>query len=221
MKTLEVDIIFQMSNHNELSNVIICDDHFVSLIGIEMLLGQYFPYPLNIRKATTGKKAIELFTQKLPDLMVIDLGLPDISGIEVVKKIRETSITPKIIVLTGMSEPHLLRQVYQLKVSAILRKMNSGKNLEEALNFLKTKNGNTYLDPSTQSILEIQEIYVPTRREYEVLELMSKGFTSEEIAGHLKCSIPTIKTYRARIMDKSSTRNSAEMISWFLKGHGK
>ncbi len=210
-----------MSNHNELSNVIICDDHFVSVVGIEMLLGQYLPFPLNIRKATTGKKAIELFTQKLPDLLVIDLGLPDISGLEVIKKIRESSILSKIIVLTGQSEPQLLRQVYQLNVNAILKKINSGKNLEEALNFLKTKNDNIYLDSSIQSILDIQETYVPTRREYEVLELMSKGLTSEEIADQLKCSIPTIKTYRARIMDKSSTRNSAEMISWFLKGHGK
>ncbi|MBY0415389.1 MAG: helix-turn-helix transcriptional regulator [Bdellovibrionales bacterium] len=50
---------------------------------------------------------------------------------------------------------------------------------------------------------------------------MSKGHTSEEMAVQLKCSIPTIKTYRARIMSKSGARNSAEMISWYLKGYGK
>lgn len=210
-----------MDTSKELSNVIICDDHFVSAIGVEMLLCQYSPYPLNIRKATSGKKALELFDQKSPDLMVIDLGLPDMSGLDVIKKIRETSTTSKIIVLTGQSEPHLLRQVYQLKVNGILKKMNSGKNLGEALNFLKTNSDKTFLDSSTQSLLEVQETYVPTKREYEVLDLMSKGHTSEEIADQLQCSIPTIKTYRARIMNKSGVKNSAEMISWYLKGNSK
>ncbi|AUN99102.1 hypothetical protein C0V70_13525 [Bacteriovorax stolpii] len=206
-----------MKESYEFSDVIICDDHYVSAIGVEMLLSQHSSRPLNIRKASTGEKVLELFTQKSSDLLIVDLGLPGISGIEVIKKIRQMSPTTKIIVLTGQNEPHLLKQVYQLKVCGILRKMGTGKNLGEALNFIQTNTDKTYLDTSVTSILKDQSQATPTPREYEVLELMSKGHTSEEIAKEMDCSLSTIKTYKARIMNKSGAKNSAEMISWYLK----
>lgn len=206
-----------MKDFSDFSNVIICDDHYVSAIGIEMLLSQYAARPLNIRKASTGEKVLELFAQKSSDLLIVDLGLPGISGIEVIKQVRHLSPSSKIIVLTGQNEPHLLRQVYQLKVSGILRKMGTGKNLGDALNFLKSNADKTYLDASVTSILDDQTQTSPTPREYEVLEWMSKGHTSKETAKEMNCSLSTIKTYKARIMNKSGAKNSAEMISWFLK----
>lgn len=206
--------------HNELSNIVICEDHFVTAIGIEFLLREHLDSS-TITKVTSGKKALEFFAKNAPDLLIVDLGLPDISGVEVIKELRNTSPESKIIALTGLSDPHILRQVYQLKVNGILKKSNSARNISEALNFLKTNKGATFLDSSVRSILEDEKTYVPTKREYEVLELMSKGHTSEQIAEQLECSLTTVKTYRSRIMAKSGCRNSAEIISWYLKGNGK
>lgn len=208
--------------HNRFSNIIICDDHYLTALGVEMTLTQNSLHSLNIRKATTGKEALKLFTQEEPHLLLIDLNLPDMSGIDVIKEIREIETTSKIIVLTGQSEPYLLKQVCQLKVNGLLKKSDTGKNLYEALEFIRT-NGHDkmFIDSSIQKILNNEETYIPTKREYEVLELMSQGLTSEKIALKLDCSLSTIKTYRSRIMDKSGSRNSAEMVSWFLLRNGK
>lgn len=205
-----------------ISKVLICDDHYLTALGIEMILTNQSPAPVTILKATTGKAALELHDESSPDLLVLDLNLPDMSGLEVIRKIREAKGMAKIIVLTGQNEAYLLRQVYNLKVNGLLKKSNSEKNLFDALHFIRTNESNRiYLDTFMQSILEDEEIYVPTKREYEVLELMTQGLTSERIAQALECSVATVKTYRSRIMEKSGSRNSAEMIAWFLKRHGK
>lgn len=187
-----------------------------------MTLTQNSPHPLNIRKATSGKDALELFHQQQPDVLFIDLHLPDISGLEVIRRIRETTTSSRIVVLTGQSEPFLLKQVCALKVSGLLKKSDTSKNIPEVLNFMLANGPDKmFLDSSVKAILDDEESYVPTKREYEVLELMSQGYTSEKIALKMECTVATIKTYRARIMNKSGSRNSAEMISWFLQRNGK
>ena len=80
-------------------NVIICDDHYVSALGIETLLREHSPKNLRIRTASTGKKALDFLDQETPDLILVDLGLPDISGVEVIKQIRERATKPRILVL--------------------------------------------------------------------------------------------------------------------------
>lgn len=203
------------------SNIIICDDHYVSAVGVETVLREQSQKSIRVRRATTGKKALEYLNQEAPDLIIVDLGLPDMSGLDVVKHIRENQIQSRVIVLTGLSSPHILRQVYQLKVNGILRKMSTGQNLSEAMNFLKLNSDKTYLDPSVTGILRESDGPALTPREFEVMELMADGHTSEEIARKMNCSITTIKTYRARIMNKSGARNSSEMMAWYLKGNGK
>ena len=167
-------------------------------------------------------QAVEQFEKLVPDLLLVDLNLPDISGFEVIRRVRQVSATPLIIVLTGQNEKHLLKQVSELKVNAILKKSDSGKNLTDALAFIQRHGHNKmFFDPTVEAILETEENYIPSKREAEVLELIIKGMTSEKIALALDCSVATVKTYRARIMNKSGTRNSAEMISWFLQRNGK
>jgi DNA-binding NarL/FixJ family response regulator len=208
--------------NNNLSSIIVCDDHYLTALGVELALLQNFSHPLTIRKATTGHEALELFKQSSPDLLLIDLNLPDISGLEVIRRIRESCTTSRIIVLTGQSEPYLLKQVCGLGVNGLLKKSDTAKNLSDALDFIRTNGRDKmYLDSFMQSIVWDGETYVPTKREFEILALMSQGLTSNMIALKLDCSVATIKTHRSRIMNKSGSRNSAEMIAWFLQGNGK
>ncbi len=210
-----------MMNKN-LSNIVVCDDHYLTALGVEMSLIQNLSHPLTIRKATTGQEALELFKQSSPDLLLIDLNLPDISGLEVIQRFRENYSTSSIIVLTGQSEPYLLKQVCGLGVNGLLKKSDTAKNLSDALDFIRTNGRDKmYLDSFMQSIVGDGETYVPTKREFEILSLMSQGLTSNMIALKLDCSVATIKTHRSRIMNKSGSRNSAEMIAWFLQGNGK
>ncbi len=207
-----------MSALNSFSNIIICDDHQVSALGVEMLLRSFIAGSPQVRIALNGQKALEYFAQRNPDLMIIDLDLPDISGQEVIKQVRSASPSLKVIVLTGTNEPHTLRQVYQLKVQGILRKTSTSQNLNDALQSAISTD-KTYLDISVSNLLQSSQDQALTRREFEVLELMAQGLKSTEIAQKMDCSVATIKTYKTRIMNKSGARNSAEMMAWYLKGN--
>jgi DNA-binding NarL/FixJ family response regulator len=205
-----------------LTNIIICDDHQISLLGVESLLHKIFGDHLHIRHASTGEEAIELFRLKSPELMIVDLGLPKMSGLEVVKNIRAENTKVKIIVFSGSDDPYLFQQVVGQKVNAVLRKLNTVQNLCDAIKSIESNSQKIFIDPSIDSLIK-NSIDLPiTNREYEVLELMAQGFTSQEIADKLNCSLPTIKTYRMRVMNKSGARNSSELLAWFLtKGNIK
>lgn len=206
----------------ELKDIIICDDHPISALGVEVILRDYLAKPLSIRIAHSAQMTFDLINEKKPDLCVLDLGLPDMSGVEIIKQVKDQSKFTKIIILTGQDDPNVLHKVLSLKVNGILRKNNSVHNLIDALNFLENHKGDdSYIDSASALILQTVSTNVLTIRETEVLELMAEGLTSEQISQKLDCALSTIKTYRARIMQKSASRNSAEMVAWFLKRNSK
>lgn len=210
-----------MARSLALSEVLICEDHYVSAIGIEMILRKHSPHPLQVRMAHSGRDALSLLGQESPHIAIVDLSLPDISGIVVIKSIRENHPSTHVIVLTALDDPHLIRQVQLLRVAAILRKNDTDLNLQRALHFLPDRKGKTYLDSSVEEILKITVNQALSPREYEVVALMSEGLTSGEIAARMDCSPATVKTYRSRILAKSGARNSAEIMARYLKGNGK
>lgn len=203
------------------SSILIVDDHPVSAYGMESILRAYFPENVQMRKAYAGNIALDLMLQQSPDLAIVDLDLPDISGLKVIKGIRANSPSTRIMVITGTSDPQLISQVYQLHVDAILRKTHTDHNLQEAIQCIINCSGTTYLDPSVQGILRLTEGKALSMREHEVVGFMIEGLTSSEIAARMKCSLATVKTFRARIMNKSACRNSAEIVAWYLKGNRK
>lgn len=210
-----------MTCQHSFANVLICEDHYVTALGLEMLLQKHSSHPLRTRTALTGKKALTMAQQDCPDLAIVDLTLPDLSGVEVIKGLRTHCPSARIIVLTAAEDPHLIRQACQLRVDAVLRKINTDQNLQEALEFLALRKKKPYLDPSVQKILEATPDRSLTPKEYEVVEFMALGLTSGEIAKKMGCALATVKTYRSRIMGKSGSRNSAEIMAWYLKGNGK
>ncbi|MFM6929593.1 MAG: response regulator transcription factor, partial [Bdellovibrio sp.] len=124
-----------------------------------------------------------------------------------------------ILVLTGSTDTHLLRQALKAGINALLQKSNSAANIEEAVAAVTNSPNSLYMDSEIKMLLDGTTEMALTKREYEVLNLIVDGLTSQEIAQRMDCSITTIKTYRVRIMNKSGARNTAEMIAWFLKGN--
>ncbi|QDK44864.1 hypothetical protein DOM22_06655 [Bdellovibrio sp. ZAP7] len=206
---------------NAPSRIILCDDHYISLLGIESILRKKLHNQVIIQTATTGETALELFKASLPDLVFIDLGLPKMQGLEVIQSIREIKPTCQIFVLTASTDTHLLQQAFKAGISGLLQKNNSSANIESALDFVMHSPGATYMDTGIKLLLEGHGGAALTKREYQVLTFIVEGLTSAEIALKMDCSITTIKTYRVRIMNKSGARNTAEMIAWFLKGNSK
>lgn len=200
---------------SSLTDIILCDDHYISLVGLDLLIQKQWSNA-HIRYATTGEEALKLFEQKAAGLMVIDLGLPKMSGLELIKMIRSQSDTCKIIVLSATDDTQLLQIIIQQKVSAILKKNNSAENIVASLELLQQASAPLYIDPAYRQILKSSEKHSLSLREYEILELMAQGYTGQEMANHFNCSMATIKTHRMRMMNKTGCRNSAEILAWFL-----
>ena len=196
-----------------MKHAIVCDDHFVSAVGLKALLTEYFS-GVRVSITSSGVQALELGFNDPPDLAIIDLGLPDMSGIDVVRALRERLSQCQIIVMTGSTDARLLREAVGLKPNAVLLKHRSEQNLHDAFAARAP-----YVDPVIQKILDMPSEARLTARELEVLKLMSQGLTSRRIADQMKCAVTTVKTYRSRIMTKTNSKNSSEMMAWFLKGN--
>lgn len=200
------------------SNVLICEDQSFCQMGIELALKASLPSLKKIRKCATGMAAIKAAKDEAPDLALVDLGLPDISGIEVIRSLRAMLPELVIVVVTGADEPNLLQQAVTLKVDGIMRKVSSSEHLKEILDAVAERAGRpeTVLDPEVSRLLNSRENVNLTPREYEVLELIVKGRSSRQIAEQLNCGLTTVRFHRANIIDKTNMRNTAELTAWFL-----
>jgi len=190
-------------------------------MGIEGALKNTFTDTVHIRKASLGKELLQLVSEKMPNLVILDLGLPDISGIDLIRTLRGISADLKILLLTSNDNPILLNQALLYKVNGILLKTYSIQNIAQVLKELELYKDQVYIDPSVESLFNENPSTPLTKREHEVLNLLAKGRTNKEVATLLNCSAETIKSHRSNIMAKSQTRNSAEMIAWYLQGNGK
>lgn len=201
-------------------DIIICDDHYICAIGVEVLLKNILSKNIHIRFASDARDVQRLFQEREPDLLILDLGLPDKSGLEILKDLALSVKECAVFVMTASEDPILLQQVLKQEIRALLKKSNSRENLMCAIHFLQEEKVGIYIDPAFSAFLTNSFEIPISPREFDVLELMSQGYTSQEIAERISCSLSTIKTYRMRIMNKIGARNSSEMIAWFLKGRG-
>src|SRR5690606_5688677 len=149
-----------------------------------------------------------------PDLLIMDLGLPELSGIEVIKQLKPTLSETKILVVTSCDNPATLREVENLGVHAIIKKAASEILLQIALDHMEAPIDTIYLDNLTMAILEEKSVVEFTSRELEVLDLIVKGQPNQEIADKLGCALTTIRFHRANIMSKAGMRNAAELTAW-------
>lgn len=201
----------------EPKKILFCDDHYISLIGLESVLREATSEDLTIQKTINGEQAIEVLRKNTPDLFIVDLGLPDISGLELIKYAKNQSNKIKIIVLTASNDSNLLKQLISFDIQALLQKDNSAENILEALKHIDQGASDTYFDEVMLRLMSAPSDKTLSVREQEVLQLMVQGYTSKEIAEKMRCSINTVKTYRVRILNKSGSRNSAEVTAWYLK----
>ncbi len=211
-----------MKNHDSMATanglkIVICDDHSISQLGIQCALQDYYPNrELKFLKVLTGKDAIELVKEHSPDLLTLDLHLPDMAGIEVLKTIRNLGLNTKILILTSEESLSMILQLLRHNASAILLKSYSLSMFDEALKYIEEdSSGRTFLDSSLEHKLQLEsEKKQLSSREFEVLQLVLKGHTNKSIASLLGCSPETIKTHRSRIMEKTETRSRSEVIEW-------
>ena len=206
-------------------SVVIADDHEVVRHGLRALLATQ-PEMDVVGEAGNGQQAIQVVIQTKPDVLVVDLALPDISGLAVIREVRRLSPETKIVVLSmHSSEPHVL-EALRSGASAYVLKDTPSEELIEALRLVVI--GQKYLSSAlSQRAVEAyaqdqgaesNDLYhTLTRREKEILKLTVNGMSSDEIASALSLSRRTAQTHRANAMRKLDIRSQLDLIRYAMK----
>lgn len=208
--------------------LIIADDQVLFLKGLRLLISTFDTIEL-IGEASNGQELLELIAAKQPDVVLIDLKMPILDGIEVTKKIRTTNTDLKIILLSMYNEESIINHVMKIGANGYLLKNEEPAILKEAIEavFEKGFYFNEYVSkallrgvqqPKTKpTTVENPEVASLTKRELEVLQLICKEHTSNEIAKELFISIRTVEGHRKSLSSKIGVRNSAGIVLFALK----
>ena len=196
---------------------LIVDDHQVVLDGIQSMLEQ--DTDILVDKVTIdAESALEYLKSKAVDVAIVDVNLPGIDGLELCKKITKKYPNTKVLALTTFNEASIISGMMKNGASGYLLKNTSSTVLIEAVKTVF--NGNQYLAKEVQEKLisstlgQQSSSYIPklTRREKEVLKLITEEFTTNEMAEKLFISKATIETHRLHLLSKLDVRNTAGLV---------
>jgi len=217
-----------MSSSMNASRVLIVDDHPVVRLGLREMIGGEMDLTV-CGTAENSSEALELIEKESPDLVVLDLSLPDRNGLELIKQIQAKKTAPKILVHSMHSEKLFAQRTLQAGARGYVSKDEDTEELLSAIR--KVLAGEIYLSTEmTQHLLQVTAGSDPAKeesgisglsdRELEVLGLLGKALTTRQIAKRLNLSVKTIETHRESIKAKLGLKNNNELIrravEWWL-----
>lgn len=195
--------------------LMLADDHPFVREGLRSFLADT-PGMEIVAEAATGTEAVEIAETTKPDILLLDINMPGLNGIEAIRILRKKAPSIKILVLTVHNTREYVLQVAKAGAHGYLLKDAPPEDLLAAIKHIET--GKRYFAPGVAGHLaELMEPPVLTQRESEVLILIAKGRTIKEMAEDLQITHSTVQTYRVRIMEKLGIHNVAGLTRWALK----
>lgn len=201
--------------------LLIVDDHELVIEGLERLLGERYEI---IGKLTDGRGVVDNVCRLRPDVILLDLSIPYVSGLEVMRRLRAGKIPFKAIVLTMHADASLAVESLRMGASAFVLKQSSGSELLRALDLVL--GGATYLPAqiTKRAVLMMMAGDDPSRaelttRQVEVLRLIVRGQRAKEIAATLGVSTRAVEATKYRIMQQLQVRSTAELVRMTLEHH--
>lgn len=205
------------------TNIMLVDDHPLLISGLELLL-QKKPYYKIVGKAQDGQEALELYDVLKPDILILDISMPRLDGIQVLAHIRARCKNAKVIVLTMHEDEDYISLVMQAGASGYVPKAAVDEELYSAIDAVM--DGHIYLRPNeiTNVIKKMKSktdsrnpFLILSPREREVLQYLVKGFSLTETAKKLTISIKTVDTHKTRIMHKLNFTKKNELVAYAIK----
>jgi len=196
--------------------ILLADDHTIVRQGLARLLEEQRNFKV-VGEAVNGQDAVEKAEKLKPDIIIMDIAMPRMNGIEAAKRVRKVIPETKIIILSMYSHEHYIHELLECGVSGYLLKDSGGQDIIKAIRAaLKNE---TFLSPSISK--KVVEAYLsPTKssskaelykrlsnREREVFQLIAEGHPTRQIADMLCVSVSTIKSHKAKIMEKLGTES--------------
>lgn len=208
--------------------VLIADDHTIVRQGLRSLLESSADIRV-VGEAADGRQAIELAERLQPDVVVMDIAMPGLNGLEATREIRRRFPKIRVLALTMHRDPQYAVRLLQAGAAGYLLKDSAKEALLAALQAVVR--GETFLSPEVSR--QVSDVYdrhgeaaaarspfeTLTTREREILQRIAEGYTSRQIAGQLAISAKTVNNHRARIMDKLNIRDIAGLTRFALQ-HG-
>ena len=208
----------------QLVKILVIDDHEVLRRGVKQILEETFLY-VEVGEADTGQKGIAAVQQEPWDLAIVDISLPDQSGLDLLCELHGTAPQLPLMVLSLHPEEQYAVRAFRAGAMAYLTKQTAPEELARAVKQVLT--GRMYVTPSLGERMAGSLNKNPTgpihhtlsEREFEVLVLLAQGQSIKQIAQSLTLSIKTVSTYRARLQDKLQLSTTAELIRYALDHH--
>jgi two-component system, NarL family, invasion response regulator UvrY len=198
--------------------VLLVDDHPVIRQGIRRILTHAFS-DFTVAEAETGEQAIEFSQASAWDLIILDLSLPGLSGLDVIRDVRRVRPQARIIVVSVHPPHQFARRALSVGAAAYLEKSAAPEEMVKAVGEVLA--GRSYVSPSTLDVARERDgARLPhellSDREYQVLRMLGVGKTVSEIAAELSLSVKTVSTYRARILEKTGLRTTPELMHYVI-----
>lgn len=196
--------------------ILLVDDHDLVLQGLKRIIECSLPEIKNVCTASSGQEALLLIKSQRFNLFVLDMELPDISGLDIISHIREKDPQARIIVNTMHEEVWFIKELIQSEVEGILFKSIDSTKIAEAIR--RVLDGGTYYCTYAEHVrLQMKRSDDGRReeltlRELDVLKCISEGKSTQEIAQELCVSTNTVDTHRRHMMEKLDAKNVADLI---------
>src|SRR5579863_2037929 len=207
-------------------HILLADDHTILRAGLKMMLNAQ-PDMEVVGEAQDGNHAISEARRLQPDIVLMDITMPDIDGIEATRQIKKMQPEVKVLVLTMHENDEYVFQALRAGASGYILKEAADTELITALHVLRS--GQFYLSPSAQSVIVgdyLQRVHTGeekdsynnlTEREKEILKLVAEGYTNNQIAERLVISPKTVDTHRTHVMDKLNLHSRAELVKYAMR----
>jgi len=205
--------------------ILIADDHTVLRSGLRLLLNAQPDFEV-VGEASTGEETVERAIALRPDVLLLDIAMPDLNGLEAARRIRQQAPELRIIVLTMYDDEAYLRQFLEMGAAGYVLKKAADTELADAIRAVHR--GESFVYPSLMRRLIDSYLGQPpspaapqsneklSPREVEVLRLVALGFTNQQIADELCIGVSTVETHRTHIMEKLGLRGRAQLVRYAL-----
>jgi DNA-binding NarL/FixJ family response regulator len=208
--------------------ILIADDHEMVRRGLQSVLATQPGWEV-CGEAITGRDAVELAERLRPDILILDIAMPELNGLEVARRLHRSLSRCQILILTMHESEELVRDVLAAGARGYVLKNDAGRVLVQAIQTLSR--GKPYFTSQVAEI--VLDCYLApadlaesgttgeglTTREREIVQLVTEGRSNKEAAENLKISVRTVETHRANLMRKLRLRSASELTRWAIRNH--
>ncbi len=207
------------------TRILLADDHKITRQGLRSLLEKQPDFEV-VAEAENGRTAVRLADELAPDIVIMDVAMPDLNGVEATKQIVSKSPDIKVIALSMHSDSLYVTEMLKSGAAGYLLKDCAFEELTRAIKTVI--DGKTYLSPAISGLViddylhrlsldDFKSIDILTDREREILQLIAEGYSTKQIALKLHISVKTVETHRRQIMGKLDVHTIAELTKYAIR----